>query len=401
MKDRIDPEDLIEELSIEQLCATAEDYYANLTDYTFQMAKPFGSVMDAPDLLYKMGLMISGLRLGQGMTVLDFGAGTGWFSRFLNQMRCATISVDPSPTALRIGEELFERLPVIGGSIAPPRFISFDGHQIELPDASVDRIVCFDAFHHVPNGKEVLAEFYRVLKDGGVAGFSEPGLFHSQSAQSQYEMRNYKVLENDIRLDEIKQQAEAIGFRELRIKLVHPHSQDLTYNDYVKLTRWRLLPLKVWHGITVTMRQMTTFFFTKGTFRHDSRRHVELSHKIEVLDFNATGRIDEPLYITVQLTNTGKSKWLHKNVGDIGVVKVGVHLYDASGKLLNLDFARATLSEDVASGHSLVTQVPVVFTQAGSYQLAIDLVSEHVCWFENLGSQPRTVMVQVARANSS
>ena len=35
---------------------------------------------------------------------------------------------------------------------------------------SVDRIVCFDAFHHAPNPRAVIREFGRVLADGGIAG---------------------------------------------------------------------------------------------------------------------------------------------------------------------------------------------------------------------------------------
>lgn len=397
MEKKIDPKELIAELSVEELCQTAEEYYASLVDPTFHMAKPFGGVMQAPDLLYHMSLLLSGLRLGQSMTVLDFGAGTCWFSRFLNQMKCITISVDPSETALKIGQELFERLPVIGGSVAPPQFIPFDGHKIDLPDESVDRIICFDVFHHIPNTEEVLGEFYRVLKTGGMIGFCEPGRFHSQSVQSQHEMRNFKVLENDIRLDEIKALAERIGFGDLRIKLIQPHSHDLTYNDYVKMTKWQLLPRKIRPGIVEAMQRTTIFFLTKGTSSYDSRSHIGLGHRIEVLEYT-NGRAGEPIQITLRLTNTGITKWLHENIRDIGVVMVGFHLYDADGRLLDLSFGRGRLEAEVLPGQTVVTQVPVVFPQAGTYQLAIDLVSEHVCWFEHLGCQPQTITVEIAEA---
>ena len=39
--------------------------------------------------------------------------------------------------------------------------LPFDGHRLELDDESVDRVACNDAFHHVPNPGEVLAEFAR------------------------------------------------------------------------------------------------------------------------------------------------------------------------------------------------------------------------------------------------
>lgn len=395
----ITPEETMAALSVEQLCETAEDYYASLTDYTYHMAKPFGSVKDAPELLYHMALLLSGLRLGPTMTVLDFGGGTGWLSRFLNQLRCATICVDPSPTALRIGEELFERLPVLGGEIAPPQFLPFDGRRIDLPDNAVDRIVCFDAFHHVPNPGEVLQEFYRVLKDGGVIGFSEPGRFHSRTPQSQYEMRNYTVLENDIRLDELKQMAAAIGFGELRVKLVQPLGDELDYADYVKVTKWRYLPLRLWRAITSATRQSTIFFFTKGTFRYDSRSSTGLSHKIEVLDYKRTVRAGDAVDVVLRLANTGASTWLHENRYDYGVVKLGAHLYDGGGRLVDLDFARSSLPADVSPGASVDARLRLVFPQAGSYQVALDLVSEQIAWFENLGSQPQVIRVTVEDAS--
>ena len=58
--------------------------------------------------------------------------------------------------------------------------------------------MCLDAFHHVPNPGLVLAELSRVLKEGGIAGFAEPGPEHSKSPQSQYEMKTFKVVENDV-----------------------------------------------------------------------------------------------------------------------------------------------------------------------------------------------------------
>lgn len=395
MEKKIDPADLIQELTVEELCESAEEYFASIDDYTFHMVKPFGGIMDAPELLYQMSLLLSGLRLGKSMTVLDFGAGTCWFSRFLNQMHCATISVDPSTTALRIGEELFERLPILGESIAPPRFLPFDGHRIDLPDASVDRIVCFDAFHHVPNVADVLREFHRVLKDGGIVGFSEPGRNHSQNARAQYEMRHYGVLENDIRLDEIKSTAEEIGFGELRVKMVHPYGADLSYKEYQQITRWRFLPPRFWSELPSAMRRTTIFFFTKGTFALDSRSHLGLRHTIEVMESDAAGRVGQPLGLTLRLVNVGQSKWLHRNVKDIGVVQVGVHLYDAGGRLLDLDFVRGRLDADVPPGESVVTHVPVTFSEPGTYELAIDLVAEHVCWFENLGCRPARLEVEV------
>ena len=153
------------------------------------MSKPFAFLHETPQMLENLGLLLGGLELGRTMSVLDFGAGTCWLSRILAQLNCQPICCDASRTALDIGRRLFAELPLIGTAVFAPEFLWFDGRRIDLPDRSVDRIVCFDAFHHVPNPDEVIAEFGRVLRPGGLVGFSEPGRRHSQTAQSQYEMR--------------------------------------------------------------------------------------------------------------------------------------------------------------------------------------------------------------------
>lgn len=138
------------------------------------------------------------------MNVLDFGASTCWTTRCLTQLGCAVTAVDVSATALAIGRELFRVLPLVGAR-PEPTFLVFDGRHIDLPDESVERIACVDAFHHVPNPAEVLAELGRVLRPGGIAGFSEPGPNHSKAAHSQFEMKNFTVVENDVVMADIWQ----------------------------------------------------------------------------------------------------------------------------------------------------------------------------------------------------
>ena len=129
--------------------------------------KPFASVVDAPAMLYRLGLALSELRLGLGHTVLDFGAGSCWLSSCLNRLGCRTIAVDVSPAALELGRELF-RLDPRHRPELEPRFLPYDGHRLPLPAESVDRIACFDAFHHVPNPEELLAEFPNPLRESAL-----------------------------------------------------------------------------------------------------------------------------------------------------------------------------------------------------------------------------------------
>lgn len=234
--DFIDVRELIRTLTVEELCQRAEEYFAKLTNWDYLLAKPFGLNTETPELLFGFAQVLQGLRLLPDLTVLDFGAGSCWASRYLTQLGLQVIALDASSSALKIGRELYARNPVFGDKPAP-QFLVFNGHKIDLPDASVDRIMCLDAFHHVPNPSETLEEMCRVLKESGIAGFNEPGPSHSKSPRSQYEMRHSRVVENDINIHEIWDAAQKAGFTRIELSVFNslPFYLSLDqFEDYLK-----------------------------------------------------------------------------------------------------------------------------------------------------------------------
>jgi hypothetical protein len=105
--------------------------------------------------------------------------------------------------------------------------------------------------------------------------------------------------------------------------------------------------------------------------------------------------VGQPLEMTLTIGNSGTARWLHHNIRDIGVVKVGGHLYDANHQLLDLDYYRQTLTADVEPGQQIQVAIAPVFNRPGDYTLTLDLVSEQVCWFELMGSRPVSIRVRV------
>jgi ubiquinone/menaquinone biosynthesis C-methylase UbiE len=392
----IDPKEVTQRLSLDGLCESADVYYRDLEDPTQLLGKPFSSAARAPELLRNMGVLLQGLRIGKTMTVLEFAAGTCWFSRILCQMGCRVIACDVSVAALDLGRRLFEEQPLPAPPIAGPRFLHFDGRKLDLPDATVDRIVCFDAFHHVPNQEEVLAELARVLKPGGVAGFVEPGPHHSSSPEAQYEMAHHDVLENDIVLTDIAAIAMRAGFTEIRVRPLLDH--ELSLRDYSALTRRKWAPI-VANGLNRSVRRGldggAIFFLHKGPLVLDSRGAAGLSHRMETTGAVATTSVGEPWCVEVKVTNTGQARWLAENVSEPGEVKLGAHLYDSKGKLLNLDFGRSRTRRDVEPGESLPWSIELRFEQPGSYLVELDLVAELITWFEMAGSAPVRIAVEV------
>jgi SAM-dependent methyltransferase len=99
------------------------------------------------------------LGLGTGKTALDLAAGTGKFSPRLLATGAAVIAVEPVQAML---DQLIRQYPEIEAK-------SGSAQNIPLADASVDAVVCAQAFHWFAT-PEALHEIRRVLKPGGALG---------------------------------------------------------------------------------------------------------------------------------------------------------------------------------------------------------------------------------------
>ncbi len=105
------------------------------------------------------GWLTGTLGLGPGRTVLDLGAGTGKFTRYLAATGATVIAVEPV-NGMRA--KLVATLPGVEA-------LAGTAEAIPLPDASVDAVVCAQAFHWFAS-KAALAEVSRVLRPGGRFG---------------------------------------------------------------------------------------------------------------------------------------------------------------------------------------------------------------------------------------
>lgn len=395
----IDVKDLMKKLTVEELCQTAEDYYATRENRELFLSKPFGLIDETPNLLASFARVMKTLRLLSGMTVLDFGAGTCWASRWLTQLGIRVIALEVSRTALKIGRELYARQPVFGDK-PTPRFLLFNGHRIDLPDANVDRVMCLDTFHHIPNPDEVLAELSRVLKEGGIAGFSEPGPNHSRTIQSQYEMRQFKVLENDVDIRQIWFSAKRAGFARMELDVFFdepfhlslPEFEDFTNRGssgelFLRLTRIFMLDRRVF------------YLYKQGKPpAPDSRLRTGLRADLKVTLASNKVRQGTPLVAQVTVTNTSKEVWQPKSVG-LGGVLLGCHLLDPNGKVLAYEYFTHPLTpgegRPILPGETLQFRVRMPSPARGHYILEFDLVSWLVTWFGMNGSPTVRIPVEV------
>ncbi|MCK5728073.1 MAG: methyltransferase domain-containing protein [Methylococcales bacterium] len=230
----IDPQTLIDKYSLKEHAEFANKYFEGREEHAYLYQKPFHNASETGALLTSLGHLFNGIKLQSGMKVLDFAAGSCWLSKILVEFGCIVTSYDVSEKALAIGEQLFKRHPPVNRTSPTPIFNVFNGQSFDEEAHSFDRIIVNDAFHHIPNTQEVLNEFYRLLKPTGIVGMSEPGRYHSQTKASQFEMREYHVIENDFILENIWGEAQSVGFDRIQITPVLEHTQ-LSMNEYLAL----------------------------------------------------------------------------------------------------------------------------------------------------------------------
>ncbi len=397
MKDPlIDPKNLIEELGVEGLNHYSDEYYKRLYDARIQLGKPFSMFAHTPQLLVRLGLMLESLRISPGIKVLDFGAGTCWISKALWQMGCSVIATDVSKEALRLGESLFKDYPIPNQPPCSWETRLFDGHRLPLEDEEVDRIICFDAFHHVPNQEEVIKEFYRVLRNGGTIVFNEPLGLHSTTPDSQMEMRDFKVLENDLDMTELQSLFCEAGFDEPTFKVAANPEYRMTYNEWLSCKAGEI-PEPLANALSQFQQNSGVFYFQKGNILKDSRQTDGLAHELEISADKLAFKAGVPQKIQISFKNVGESRWLDKNDGHIGVVNFASRVLDYHSKEIVIDNSRFRIPNEMEPGDSFSGEisVPIAISEPGRYWLKFDLVSEEVCWFESLGSKPTIVEITV------
>jgi SAM-dependent methyltransferase len=99
------------------------------------------------------------LGLKPGQVVVDLGAGSGKFTGYLLRTGASVIAVEPVP-------QMLDKLASAWPDVVRHRGTA---NAIPLPDASVDAVVCAQAFHWFANAA-ALSEIHRVLKPGGQLG---------------------------------------------------------------------------------------------------------------------------------------------------------------------------------------------------------------------------------------
>lgn len=384
---------MLRNLSFKELQRSADEYFSQMKDHTFQLSKPFNNLDECPFLITWLAKLIQGGYFLPHHKVLEFGSGSCWLGRLFNQLGMEVVSLDISKAALDIGKKLKAQNKVFGTQ-PEHSFLLYDGEKIDKPNDSFDRVVCFESFHHVHNPSHTLSEFYRVLKPGGLVAFCEPGPFHSKNHRSQEEMKNYNVIENDIKIEKIWKDAKSLGFKDIYFTLAMVDFFSLNFKSYLQFKENGLKNehlKKIIHSIENTHENRTIFFIQKGEKAlNDSRDSKSLSAKINIIDKKICTYENKSKFLRIKLKvqNTGNSNWLPSG-NNSGSVNIGVHLFDENIKLIDFDFLRHEFSEKIIKPKDkIIFSIDIPLNKSANKAFfEIDLVSEQILWFAMNGSE--------------
>jgi SAM-dependent methyltransferase len=386
--------------------AAAEDYFAHHASHDALARKPFSEPAELSRRLVDVGTLIDALRIAPGDTVLEIGAGSCWVSHVLNRFGCRTIAVDVSPTALSIGRSLFARHPDTNHALHPA-FVCYDGFTLPLADASVDAIVLYDVFHHLPNPDAVLREMRRVLTRDGIVAMSEPGRGHAASAPSRAESGDTGVLENELVLEEIGERALRAGFTAARFVAAASRAPlEVDIAQFRSFLGGRGLS-RYWAEFAASLDSHYYPVLFAGDPEPTTRRPRRLRAVIRTLGAPAPValRANTAGEITLSIRNVGDTRWLAAE--GAGWTRVGAHLsrtQEVGGRdggadaasLVNYDWVRAALPRDIAPGETVdvaITLPPIA--APGRYTIEFDLVIEGVAWFATRESAALLVPCEV------
>lgn len=105
--------------------------------------------------------------MGKNDTVLDLACGTGFGSDILAQHTTGeVIGGDIAAEAVEECSRTWKRPNL--------KFAVLDGTALPYPDMHFDKVISFETIEHTTAYREMLREFHRVLKPGGIAFISTP-----------------------------------------------------------------------------------------------------------------------------------------------------------------------------------------------------------------------------------
>ncbi|MBN1355213.1 SPASM domain-containing protein [bacterium] len=173
------------------------------------------------------------------------------------------------------------------------------------------------------------------------------------------------------RMNAARKAATAIGVDRLTWEITD-HPADAASRRYQPGTRsWKRICQEIWDTSQIG----------------NAIRGKRYRARIRVRERCIRSAAGQPAGIRVTVRNTGGALWHPATRHGRRFVRLGAQLHDTTGRMLERDYARASLDRPLPGGAEtdLVLELPGTI-RSGDYRLKLDMVCEGIDWFESAGS---------------
>lgn len=324
------------------------------------------------------------LELPPGARILDAACGSGWLSEYFARLGYDVTGIDISPQLIEICRDRIAALPAT--DYADKIRCRFRVHDLELGplDEKFDAIVCYDAMHHLEDAAGAIRHLAAMLPIGGTLFILEgnrPAPGSAAEAELAQVMREFGTLESPFDRDYLGRLLDEAGFA--------------IAADYVSVNGLFDREMVDDQGRLRVEVPSINYLFCKKVTDIGPASKVPDSHAPGILraeltlqsSWPANFRPGELFRAKVQVRNTGDTLWLAGRALQRGDVTLGVKIIDETGAALDEFHGNPALPRGVAPGECCSVLIERACpTVPGRYTLKIDLVDQHICWFEERGS---------------
>ncbi len=128
-----------------------------------------------------LGVLLALINPQSGWQMLDVGTGAGHTAMAFAPLVARVVATDLTEGMLAKTAELAARRGLANLETRPA-----DAEALPFEDGTFDLITCRLAFHHFPNARQAVGEFARVLKPGGLLGFTDNIVVPDKQAAGYY-----------------------------------------------------------------------------------------------------------------------------------------------------------------------------------------------------------------------
>jgi 2-polyprenyl-3-methyl-5-hydroxy-6-metoxy-1,4-benzoquinol methylase/glycosyltransferase involved in cell wall biosynthesis len=370
--------------------------------------KPFYNLANKPDKHHGDGMdeethrhfcdfanIAATLSLPAGSRILDVGCGSGWLSEYFARLGYDVKGIDISPDLIEMSHERVRRVPYDVDHETTMR-CSFAVHDVESGPLleKFDAIICYDSLHHFEDENAVMKNLSAMLHVGGVLFVLEgerPPVGSETEEELLGVMTHYGTLESPFDYAHLRRILDENGF--------------VVIGDYASVNglfeRETIvddrLPLK---DVALNYHYLSCKKVAENARASsvaDSRRPGLLRARIGVLESTRLAlEPGEQLELELEIENEGDTLWLAGRETRMGVVMPAVRIFDEQGSLVREFHGQPPLPRAVAPGESVKIRINhAVPHRVGRYTMKIDLVDQHICWFEAVGSKALVVEFEV------